>query len=273
MRSQMDLAMALAGIASTAGAAIMPHWRAGTAVSEKADGSPVTQADEAAEAIIIGGLQTLLPGVPIVAEEAIARGAEPPAVGDRFLLVDPLDGTKEFVSGSGEFTVNIALIEAGRPVLGVVYAPALSRMYVGADVALRIEVAPGRDPGTARSWAISVRKADAAQLTAVASKSHRDAETDAFLARIGAAHLSSIGSSLKFCLIAEGAADVYPRFGPTMEWDTAAGQAVLLSARGVVAKPNGAPFLYGKSEHGFRNPGFIAWGDSAVCIRGQGRAP
>jgi 3'(2'), 5'-bisphosphate nucleotidase len=239
-------------IAEEAGAVILRHYREGTTVTTKADASPVTAADEAGEAIILAGLRELTPNLPIVAEEAVARG-EAPDVGDGlFWLVDPLDGTKEFLSGNGEFTVNVGLIDQRRPVLGVVLAPARGLAWWGASG----QGASRREADLVRP--IAVRRRPAVGAIAVASRSHRDAATDAWLAEERIVDTLSAGSSLKFCLVAEGKADVYPRFGPTMEWDTAAGDAVLRAAGGRVQTTDGAPFLYRKP--GFRNRGFIARG-------------
>jgi len=230
-------------------------------VRDKADASPVTAADEAAEKIILADLGKISPGVPVVAEEAVAAG-KVPVIADRFFLVDPLDGTREFISHRDEFTVNIALIEAGRPVVGVVFAPARHELYwgdVGARRAGRIDADPD---GTMPSLGslIEARLPPAEGLTAVASRSHRTPETDTFLANYPVREFLSIGSSLKFCLVASGAADIYPRVGTTMEWDTAAGDAVLAAAGGRVTGLEGEPFTYGKP--GFKNGNFVAWGRS-----------
>jgi len=239
-------------LAERAGAVILEHYREGVAVRAKADASPVTVADEAAEAVILAGLAELTPEIPVVAEETVAGGHVPELDEQPFWLVDPLDGTKEFLSRNGEFTVNIALIEGPEPVLGVVLAPALGQVWWGAQG----HGAMTRNGGAAH--VIAVRRWPAAGGVAVASRSHSDAETEAFLDREGVAERISAGSSLKFCLVAEGKADIYPRFGPTMEWDTAAGHAVLAAAGGRVTTRNGEAFLYRKP--GFRNPGFIARG-------------
>jgi 3'(2'), 5'-bisphosphate nucleotidase len=227
-------------------------------VRGKADASPVTAADEQAEAVILAGLQRLAPGIPVVAEESVAAGRVPDIGGGSFFLVDPLDGTREFVDRNGEFTVNIALIERGAPVLGVVFAPAVGgvsgRLFAGAvGAGAWVEDAQGRRP-------IRCRPAPAEGLTVVASRSHGDAAAlDAFLAGRRVARLANAGSSLKLCLIAEGAADLYPRHGRTMEWDIAAGHAVLAAAGGRVMTIDGAgPLAYGKP--GFENPHFVASG-------------
>lgn len=238
-------------LAEQASAVILEHYRDDVAVRTKADASPVTEADEAGEAVILEGLARLTPEIPVVAEEKVAAGDVPTLDDGPFWLVDPLDGTKEFISRNGEFTVNIALVEGHEPVLGVVLAPALGKVWWGArglGTWMRTE------DGEVQS--IQVRQPPSTGLTAVASRSHSDAETDAFLDAAGAVERISAGSSLKFCLVAEGRADLYPRFGPTMEWDTAAGHAVLAAAGGRVTTRDGAPFLYRKQD--FRNPGFIA---------------
>jgi 3'(2'), 5'-bisphosphate nucleotidase len=250
----------LVAIAAEAGARIVAVRNRPHAVTEKADGSPLTEADLAAEAVIAAGLARAAPGIPVVSEEDADRAAPPE--GAVFLLVDPLDGTKEFLGPSGEFTVNIALVAAGRPVCGVVYAPALGRIWrgvVGQGAAAGM-LAPGDDPAGTDWQPIRARPRPAAGLVAVASRSHLDAGTEAFLGTLPVGERRSIGSSLKFCLVAQGEADVYPRLAPTMEWDTAAGQAVLEAAGGRVAAPDGTPFRYGKAAAGFRNGPFIAWG-------------
>ena len=251
----MDLARLLpevVALAERAGALILQHYGDEVAVRAKADASPVTIADEAAEALILEGLAELTPEIPVVAEETVAAGHVPALDGERFWLVDPLDGTKEFLSRNGEFTVNIALIEGREPVLGVVLAPALGKLWGG----VRGAGAMLRDAAGARP--IAARPRPAQGLVGVASRSHIDPATEAFLDQAGAAERISAGSSLKFCLVAEGRADVYPRFGPTMEWDTAAGHAVLGAAGGTVTTKDGAPFGY--RTPGFRNPEFIARG-------------
>jgi 3'(2'), 5'-bisphosphate nucleotidase len=242
----------IVALAERAGAVILEHYREGVEVRAKADASPVTIADEAAEAVILAGLAGLTPKTLVVAEETVASGHVPELDERPFWLVDPLDGTKEFLSRNGEFTVNIALIEGREPVLGVVLAPALGKVWWGA----RGIGSMTRNGGDAR--VIAARPRPASGAVAVASRSHSDAETEVFLDREGVAERISAGSSLKFCLIAEGRADLYPRFGTTMEWDTAAGHAVLSAAGGRVTTRDGAPFLYRKPA--FRNPGFIARG-------------
>lgn len=237
-------------ITRAAGRVILDVYGTDFAVRGKGDASPVTEADERAEALIVPALRALTPDVPVVAEEEVAAGRMP-AVKDRFWLVDPLDGTKEFISRNGEFTVNIALVENGVPVLGVVYAPALDRLFAGADgLGAFVE-----DAGQRR--AIRCRTVPEAGLTVVASRSHGDAAAlDAFLNGRKVASLANAGSSLKLCLVAAGEADLYPRLGRTMEWDIAAGHAVLLAAGGKVERVDGGPLRYGKP--GFDNPHFFA---------------
>jgi 3'(2'), 5'-bisphosphate nucleotidase len=245
--------------AQRAGGAIMAVYATDLAVRDKADASPVTVADEAAEKIILEDLAGIAPDIPVVAEESVAAGRIPD-VGSRFFLVDPLDGTKEFIGGRDEFTVNIALIENGEPVLGVVFAPARRELFWG-DVRAGRAGQMGSDPdGTmpALGTRIHARVRPPRGLVAVGSRSHRTPETDAFLANYPVTEFRSIGSSLKFCLVAAGLADIYPRVGTTMEWDTAAGHAVLVAAGGRVTTLDGAPFRYGKP--GFKNGNFVAWG-------------
>ncbi|HVO47096.1 MAG TPA: 3'(2'),5'-bisphosphate nucleotidase CysQ [Steroidobacteraceae bacterium] len=234
-------------------------YRGDFEVTRKADHSPVTQADHAAEALILRALAAAAPGIPVIAEEEVSAGRVP-AIGERFFLVDPLDGTKEFVQKRGDFTVNIALIEQGEPVLGVVYAPANSRLFAGevrAHRAFRSDQSTDTDIAAPRI-PIQVRPVPAGGLTVVSSRSHATPETDAYLASYRISERVAVGSSLKFCLVACAEADLYPRLGPTMEWDTAAGHAVLLAAGGNVWAPGGLPLRYGKT--GFRNPFFVASG-------------
>ncbi len=248
-------------LAHVAGAAVMEVYARGGDVRLKDDRSPVTEADLASERIILEGLKKIAPDIPVISEEATAEGQEPVA-GKRFFLVDPLDGTKEFLSRNGEFTINIALIEDGEPKLGVVYAPALGRLFWGqsGEGAWHAET-PHDGKLASDGWRpIKARSCPDAGATVVASRSHRDAETEAWLKTRKVADLVSAGSSLKFCLLASGEADLYPRFGRTMEWDTAAGHAVLVAAGGRVDTAEGVPLKYGKKERGFDNPGFIARG-------------
>ena len=242
----------LVPVIRAAGELVMAVYRTDFAVRGKDDASPVTEADERAEALILPALDALLPGVPVIAEEAVAAGRVP-KIGERFWLVDPLDGTKEFISRNGEFTVNIALVEHGVPVLGVVLAPAIDRLFLGAaGLGAFIEEDGKRRP-------IRCRVVPAEGLTVVASRSHGDAaELDAFLDGRKVAALKNAGSSLKLCLIASGEADLYPRLGRTMEWDIAAGHAVLAAAGGKVRTLAGEALRYGKP--GLDNPHFVASG-------------
>ena len=255
MNNHAALLEACVTAARAAGAEILKLVAAGFEVEHKSDLSPVTVCDRAAEAIILAALATAAPGVPVIAEEEVAAGRIP-RHGDTFFLVDPLDGTKEFIRGGDDYTVNIGLIENGAPVLGVVYQPAIERLWagvVGPDSSNEnfafVEDVSGRMP--IRTRALGQERA------AVASKSHFNQATADYLDQaIGACGHVSVGSSLKFCLVAEGLADIYPRLSPTCEWDTAAGHAVLLAAGGRVDGPDGAPLAYGKTA--FLNRGFCA---------------
>jgi 3'(2'),5'-bisphosphate nucleotidase len=252
----------LVAAAIEAGKLILDVRRRGHTVERKADFSPVTEADRAAEEAILKCLAAVAPGIPVIAEEAVAAGTLP-EVGAEFFLVDPLDGTKEFVKGGDDFTVNIGLIRNGVPVLGIVLAPATGDLYVGAEGegAWKAKVADGRPGGRSR---IAVRPAPDGPILVVASKSHRTPETDDFIFKFDVGNLVSAGSSLKFCLIAEGAADLYPRMGTTMQWDTAAGDAVVRAAGGVVVTLDNRPLPYGpngaEGVAAFRNPWFVAAG-------------
>ncbi len=241
----------LVRIAQAAGVVVMHHYEAGVAARVKADRSPVTDADEEAEKLILAELSTAFPGVPVVAEEEAAAGRIA-AVGSRFFLVDPVDGTKEFVRRGGEFTVNIGEIVDGVPVSGVVFAPAIGRLFVGAGGEGAFEISNGV------TRAIAARAPAADGLVAVSSRSHPDAKTDELLKTLKIKGQTNAGSSLKFCLVAAGEADIYPRAGHTMEWDTAAGDAVLRAAGGRMTMWDGAAFIYGKQ--GFHNGPFIARG-------------
>lgn len=246
-------------LALAAGKAIMAIYAGECAVKHKSDDSPVTAADHAAEEIILTGLRKTYPAIPCVAEEEVAAGHLPPDLGDEFFLVDPLDGTKEFINKRPDFTVNIALVRIGKPEVGVVYAPASGKLYAGRPG--RAELADIEADKVIGRREISVR-ASGDSVTVVASRSHRTPETDEFIARLNDPTIVSVGSSLKFCLLAEGEADFYPRFGRTMEWDTAAGDAVLRAAGGVTRTVDGGAFEYGKRnqphDSDFANPYFVA---------------
>ncbi len=250
------LARTMRGLALEAGDAIMAIYDGPDfEVMQKADQSPVTAADEAADALISAGLRAAFPEVPLVTEEQAATHGQDVAT---FLIVDPLDGTKEFIHRRGDFTVNIAYVENGIPVRGVVYAPAKGRLfYTRPDGASVEETGPFDRAEVGPTRPISVAEPDNAALMVVASKSHRDEATDAYIGRYAVRDMTSAGSSLKFCLVATGEADLYPRLGRTMEWDTAAGHAVLAGAGGAVIRfDDHGPLTYGKP--GFENPFFIA---------------
>ena len=252
-----ELLERLVAIVAAAGDVVWDHFTGAAAHDLKHDGSPVTAADRDGERVILAGLHALAPSIPVVAEEEAAAGRVP-AVDAAFFLVDPLDGTKEFIKRGTDFTVNIGLIEAGCPTLGVVYAPAREQLYWG-DVTLGAAFTAHRAPhGTAAApQPMAVRPCDG-RPCAVASSSHCTPETEAWLSDAGVLERVSIGSSLKFVLVANGEADVYPRPAPTMEWDTAAGDAILRAAGGKVFDLDGEPLRYGKDR--FFNPGFVATG-------------
>jgi 3'(2'), 5'-bisphosphate nucleotidase len=253
-----QLARLFASIASDAGVAVMEVYNSDFETRTKADYSPVSDADEKAEEIILARLEKELQDVPVLAEERAARDGVGEKVWEAFLLVDPVDGTKEFVQRKGDFTVNIALIVKGEPVAGCVFAPARREMYFGGAETRLLESFPPGAPVT--EGRLLRTRAYPAQLTAITSSSHLDERTREFLRRHKITDQTAIGSSLKFCWVAAGKADVYPRWGPTMEWDTAAGHAVLDAAGGSVLTPEGEPFRYGKGGQGFANGPFIAWG-------------
>ena len=262
MTNQSSLLDGLIDICLAAAQPVMAIYDSPFDVREKDDKSPVTDADEAAEEVILPALAALAPDVPIVAEESAAAG-NIPDVDHSFFLVDPVDGTKEFINRNDEFTVNIALIENHLPKLGVVYAPALNRLFAG-EIGKGAFVIEGADPHLTRAdWPLPRdievnRVPDPDGLIVVASRSHRDHKTDELLDHYHVKEFVIAGSSLKFCLVAAGEADLYPRHGPTMEWDTAAGHAVLAAAGGKVDEMSGAPLRYGKRD--FRNGYFIAKG-------------
>jgi len=244
-----------------AGAAIEEIYEGEHGARMKLDGSPVTEADHRAEAIILRRLAAAFPDIAVVAEEEAAAGRIP-AIGQRFFLVDPLDGTKSFINRDGEFTVNIALIDGDRPVAGVVYLPAKAALYYGEHGSGAFR-RTGRDGGAAEP--IAPAAPPAGGLRGIGSRNHAAVGTDERMAALGVTEFVPAGSSLKFCRVAEGSADVYPRWGRTMEWDTAAGQAVLEAAGGRVMGLDEddrevGPLRYGKVAHGFENPHFIAWG-------------
>lgn len=245
-----------------AGRAIMAHYGQSIDIGLKPDSSPVTAADCDAEAIILRDLAEFAPNVPVIAEEAVSAG-NIPHTDACFFLVDPLDGTKEFIQNRDEFTVNIALIENTTPIFGIIYAPATAEVYWTS--------APGIAIAGELDWAseafeivevrtIATRPPPSDGLTVMTSRSHLNEATMAFLETMTVAATTNAGSSLKFCHLASGQADLYPRLAPTMEWDTGAGHAILTAAGGTVVTTDGLPLIYGKREKGFLNPSFIAWG-------------
>ncbi|NDV86924.1 3'(2'),5'-bisphosphate nucleotidase CysQ [Aurantimonas aggregata] len=260
-RSSIDPAVMVEAVRAGM-AAIVAQAAAAGEVAYKSDRSPVTEADEAAERAIIAVIEAAS-DVPIVAEERFAAG-HIPEVGRRFLLIDPLDGTKSFIAGTPDYTVNVALIEAGIPVFGCVGIPATGVVFHGGI---------GSPPVVERDDAVHPLAARAAlsALDVVASRSHLTPRTESYLSRVVVGERQSIGSSLKFCLLAEGRADLYPRFGRTMQWDTAAGDAILRAAGGLTVRVDGMPLAYGLTgsdgEDPFANPDFIAVGDRSLLRR------
>lgn len=264
MIDRSQLIEAVLEIAANAASAIMDIYGSDFDVELKDDRTPLTQADRAAHAIIVEGLGHLSPRLPVLSEESADHEVENRRQWDEFWLVDPLDGTKEFVKRNGEFTVNIALIERHKPVLGVVNAPALDAVYAGADTLGAFK----RIGGTLTP--IEVLRPAAEPLRIVGSRSHASPELVAFLETIGPHEIKPMGSSLKICLVAEGEADLYPRLGPTSEWDTAAAEAILISAGGSMMDLMGQPFAYNAGET-LLNPHFLAMGDDIrdrlPCLR------
>ena len=253
----------LAGVIA-AGRLEANYFRSGIAVTRKTDASPVTIADQEAEKILLEVLAREAPGFPVVAEEAASAG-DIPVIGDRFFLVDPLDGTRSFISGNPDFSVNVALVEFGRPTFGIIYAPASGKLYasLAPDLAVEATVPTDSDAisfGEIELTQIHTRKPDMNALSAVASRSHGRSITERLLSKLNVKDRRNIGSSLKFCLIARGDADIYPRLGSINEWDTAAGQAIVQAAGGCVTLFDGSELTYGKAADGYLNPDFIAWG-------------
>jgi 3'(2'), 5'-bisphosphate nucleotidase len=256
----------LSSIVSAAGAAILATRVGPLAVRAKADDSPVTAADHASEVVLLEGLSSVLPGISVVSEEAVT-GAPPAALSGTFVLVDPLDGTRELLAGRDEFTINVAIVNEGRPRLGIVAAPArgiLWRGIVGRG-AERLVLAAGAPASAARERrAIHARPRPRSGLVAAVSRSHLDAQTAAFLTRLPTVQRLACGSAVKFCQLAEGVADVYPRLSTTCEWDVAAGHALLAAAGGMVTTPEGGALTYGQIGAEFRVPAFVAWGDPSA---------
>jgi 3'(2'), 5'-bisphosphate nucleotidase len=249
----------LTAMVSHAAKAVLDIRSSPLAVRQKSDLSPVTAADEASEEIIAEGLRRLLPGVDVISEEAAAKAA-PRSIASTFALVDPLDGTREFIAGHDEFAINLAIVAEGRPVFGLVSAPALHMIWrcKASGGAERLHLAPGASEARETTGICTATPGDN-RLRALVSRSHLDDRTRAWLAE-HAADQVPCGSSLKFCRVAEGAADIYPRLAPTMEWDVAAGDAVLTAAGGAVLTPDGEPLRYGQIDRGLLIPEFIAWG-------------
>ncbi|BBK30567.1 3'(2'),5'-bisphosphate nucleotidase [Stella humosa] len=246
---------ALRAIAARAGDAILGVYHGDHGVRAKADASPLTIADELADRLIVSALRELTPEIPVVSEETVETSGPAAAGARRFWLVDPLDGTKEFIKRNGEFTVNIALVEDGRPIAGIVHIPVLEELFAGAVGAGATLQRKGGAPEP-----IHCRPTPPEGAVVMTSRSHADnAELDRFLEGKAVTERRIAGSALKFCRVAEGVADLYPRFGPTSEWDTAAGQAVVEAAGGRMTMLDGTPFRYGKAP-GFLNPGFIVYG-------------
>jgi 3'(2'), 5'-bisphosphate nucleotidase len=257
------LAEALLPVALAAGRLQMAHHGAGVAFESKADKSPVTIADQQSEELILAALAQAAPGIPVIAEEAVAAGRIP-AIDSAFFLVDPLDGTKGYTRGRSEFTINVGLIVERRPVFGLVYAPALADFYVtlGPDEAVGARLEPQAEVASLAACSpvrLRTRLPDPHALAALTSQSHLNTATARFLDGYNVVEKRAVSSSLKFGLIARGEADVYPRVGPTSEWDTAAGHAVLAAAGGSVTRLDGSPLLYGNRAGGFLNPDFVAW--------------
>ena len=236
----------------------------------KKDLSPVTAADEASEALILEGLARLLPGVPVIAEESV--GSRPSgALGPSFLVVDPLDGTKEFLACRDEFTVNVALVTNGTPIAGIIAAPAQGLLWRGVvgGKAERLRLKVGAPPSEAYDRSFIRARPAPSRLTVATSRTHLDEVTEDFLSRLPVAKRYLCGSAVKFCHIAEGSADIYPRLSPTREWDVAAGCAILVAAGGTVTTPQGGPLTFGHVAEKFLVPGFIAWGDPAIAKASQ----
>jgi 3'(2'), 5'-bisphosphate nucleotidase len=249
MSDLLSLVRALIPAVRAAGELEMRYFRAGVEATGKSDGSPVTKADREAEALLAEALAKLSPGLPVVGEEETAEGRVPDVSGGTFFLIDALDGTRGFVRGAPDFTVNVALVEGGRPVMGIVHAPATGALYHGADGAAF------RDGET-----ILVRRAPEEGLTVIASRRADTGRLAEFLKGRAVCETLLRSSSIKFCVIAEGGADLYPRLGPTSEWDTAAGEAILVAAGGAVTGLGGKPLVYGKAAEKFLNPAFMARG-------------
>lgn len=274
-RSSDEIADIIGGIAWQAGQIILDVVAKGFSAHRKSDGSSYTDADLAAEQYILKELERFFPGVPVIAEEETAV-QEPEGVGNRqgpqaFFLVDPLDGTSGFIRGGQDYTVNIAAVSGTTPLAGTVYAPATGQLWLGGETARKATCSPNTQPVTSDFTVISTRPAPAQGLVAFTSHRHNDGHTEVFLSRLPIVERRSASSSLKFCLIAQGDGDIYPRFGQTMEWDTAAADAVLRAAGGIVLDPQGQPLVYGRPHDHYINGPFIAWGDPEAAKTYQQR--
>jgi 3'(2'), 5'-bisphosphate nucleotidase len=252
-----QMLMEVTALAREAGRAILEVYASSFSVQEKEDRSPLTEADLRSEKLILAGLKRLAPEIPVLSEETGQAQWAMRRNWGRLWVVDPLDGTKEFVQRNGEFTVNIALVDEHRPVLGIVHAPALERSYYACE-----GVGAFRSDAQAAGRPIRVARRGGGPVRVVGSRSHRGTSLDGFLARVGDHEFVEVGSSLKLCLVAEGLADVYPRMGPTREWDTAAGQCVLEQAGGQVLKLDGEPLVYNREDT--LNPNFVGFADAGT---------
>jgi len=260
----LELMEAMTEIAANATAVIQSRG-AGNGIRTKADGSPVTAADEASEQAILAGLRRIAAAVPIVSEEQADREREAISEHASYFLVDPLDGTREFIAGRDEYTVNIALVSDGSPVIGVIVAPARNLVWRGAagHGAERLAIVDGK---LSSARPIRTRPCSTDNLIVMVSRSHLEPKTRLFLERFPKARLVQCGSSIKFCHIAEGVADIYPRLSPTRDWDIAAGHAILMAAGGRIATPDGDRLVYGTADRTI--PGFIAWGGTSTSVMG-----
>jgi 3'(2'), 5'-bisphosphate nucleotidase len=252
-----QILLEVTALAREAGRAILEVYASSFSVREKEDRSPLTEADLRSEKLILAGLKRIAPEIPVLSEESAQAPYSTRRNWDRLWVVDPLDGTKEFVQKNGEFTVNIALVDNQRPVLGIVHAPVLERSYFACE-----GIGAFRSDAQAVGKPIRVVKRGSGPLRVVGSRSHRGSSLDAFLSRVGPHELVAVGSSLKLCLVAEGGADVYQRLGPTSEWDTAAGQCVLEQAGGQVLKLDGEPLEYNRENT--LNPSFVGFADADI---------
>ncbi len=272
-----SLVEALLPAVLAAGRTELRHFAAGVEVETKADTTPVTIADHEAEEILTEALHRTAPGIPVIAEEAVAAG-HVPAVADRFFLVDPLDGTRAFIKGSPEFTINIGLVVEGKPIFGIIYAPARDEFFATLGPHEAIEAKISAQSGVVTLEQLSLRRLATREpnrqaLVAFASRSHAAQSTEEFLQQLPITEKRKASSSLKFCLIARGDADLYARLGQTSEWDTAAGHAILAAAGGCVTTLDGEPLKYGKRANGYANPHFIAWGREPLLRMQDAQVP